>query len=344
MRRTAFLAILVAVAIGTCVNWNSAQSATRSADLLGVLPDGGAVAIIDFQKIVGSSLWATISAQDKLKGSIDKAQSEMADLGLKLSDVQTLAIVFPASSKGNPTVALSGGFDQNDLLSRLRTNSKVKVTSEKYKDFDIFKAKSLTAGGPKKQKSSGANPNVSVNINEAMQDGTSFVFYDSRTLVTGSLDAVRASIDVKTGAKPSISQNARLTDALAQNPTAAIRFAFSLTPGMTSGLASSELPLPDFSSVGLIFGTVDVVSGIELNVTLRSDTAEHAKVVSDRLNGLLGMARGFLGAMSDPKMGPIVEALKTVNIVSADIDCKITGSLPLDLFNSLLSSSIKKGI
>jgi hypothetical protein len=341
MKRIALLAVLVAVTIGTSVKWSSAQSSTHSADLLGVLPDGGAVAVIDFQKLAGSTLWATISAQDKLKSAIDKAQSEMTGLGLKLSDVQTVAIVFPAANMGNPTVALSGGFDQSDLLSRVRANSKVKLTSEKYKDFDIYKARSIPGTGPKNQRP-GTRPGVSVTA--VITDETAFVFHDARTLVTGSLEAVRASIDVKIGAKPSITQNAKLVDALAQNPAAAIRFAISLTPAMTSGLNSSELPMPDFSSISLIFGTIDVASGIDLNATLRSDTAEHAKSVAERLNGLLAMARGFLGAVSDPKMAPIVEALKTVNIVSADVDVKVTGSLPMGLFNSLLSSSIKKGL
>ncbi|MEK6320109.1 MAG: hypothetical protein AABN33_00355 [Acidobacteriota bacterium] len=342
MRRIVFLAILVAVTVSTGVKWSSAQSATRAGDLLGLLPDGGAVAVIDFQKIAGSSLWATINAQEKLKHAIDKAQSEMGDLGVKLSDVHTVAVVFPTASFNNPTIALTGGFEQNDLLARLRASGKVKLASEKYKDFDIYKVRSIPAEIPSKERS-GTKPAANVSIAAVTKDEASFVFHDATTLVTGNLEAVRASIDAKTGAKPSISRNGKMTDALAQNPTAAIRFALALTPAMTSGLQSSELPIPDFSSVSLIFGTIDVASGIELNATLRSDTAEHANSIAERLNGLLGMAKGFLGAMSDPKMAPIVEALKTVSITSADVDVKITGSLPMDLLTSLLSSSTKKG-
>lgn len=341
MRRIVILAILVAVTISTSVKWSSALSATRAGDLLGVLPDGGAVVVIDFQKIAGSSLWSTINAQEKLRSAIDKAQSEMAGLGVKLSDVHTVAVVFPAASMNNPTIAMTGGFEQNDLLARLRASGKVKLTSEKYKGFDIYKARSIPAV-PSKERSR-IKPGASVSVTAVTKDETSFVFHDATTLVTGSLEAVRASLDVKTGARPGITQNGKLMDALAQNPTAAIRFAFSLTPAMTSGLQSSELPIPDFSSVSLIFGTIDVASGIDLNATLRSDTAEHAKAIAERLNGLLGMAKGYLGAMSSPKMAPIVEALKTVNISSADADVTITGSLPMDLLNSLLSSSSKKG-
>lgn len=340
MRKIAFLIVLVAITVVAGVTLSPVRSATPAVALLDALPDGTAVAVIDFQKIAGSSLWATINAQGKLKSEIDKAQSEMAGLGVKLSDVHTVAVVFSAAGLNNPTVALTGGFEQNDLLTRLRASGKVKLTSEKYKDFEIYSVRSIPAAVPSKEMS-GTKP-ASARVATVTKDETSFVFYDASTLVAGSLEGVRASVDVKTGARPSITQNAKLTDALAQNPAAAIRFAFALTPGLTSGLQSGDLPV-DFSSITLIFGTIDVGSGIDLNATLRSDNAEHAKSISERLNALLTMASGFLGSMGDPKMAPIAEALKTVRIISADADVKITGNLPMELLNSLLSSSTKRG-
>jgi len=344
MRKTVFLAILIAFAISAGVRWSPAKSDTRAAELLSVLPDGGAVAVIDFQKITASTLWSTISAQEKLKSAIDKAQSELSDLGVKLTDVHTVAIVFPASNMSNPTIAVTGGFEQTDLLARLRSSGKVKLTSEKYKGFDIYNARSVRSTGtensnPNRKAAVDATNSATVVI--ARQDAT-FAFVDGATLVAGDTESVRNSIDVKTGAKSSIAQNTKMAEALAQNPGAAIRFALTLTPNMVNGLQSSDLPIPDFSSITMIFGTIDVTSGIDLNATLRSDTAEHAKVVADRLSGLLGMAKGFLGAMTDPKMAPIAEALKSVTITNADIDVKITGNVPMELLNTLFSSTAKK--
>lgn len=340
MRRIAFLLVLIALTVVAGVRSSSARSAAPSGALLESLPDGTAVAVIDFQKIAGSSLWAAINAHEKLKSEIDKAQSEMADLGVKLSDLHTVALVFSGVGPNTPTVGLTGGFEQSDLLVRLREGRKVELTSEKYKDFDVYKIRSIRAGASSKEPPRTKTARGS--IATVTKDETSFVFYDANTLVIGSADAVRASVDAKTGARPNITQNTRLTDALAQNPAAAIRFAVTITPSMTSGLQSRDLPI-DFSSISLVFGTIDVATGIDLNATLRSDNAEHAKSIAERLNGLLTMASGFLGSMSDPKLVPIAEAVKSVNIISVDADVKITGSLPMDLLNSLLSSSTKKG-
>ena len=334
MRKVTLLLILVVLTVIAGMKLGAARPATRVGNLLDALPDGTAVAIIDFQKIAASSLWAALNAQEKLKGAIDKAQSGMADLGLKLTDVNTVAVVFPAAGMNYPTVALTGGFEQNNLLAQLRASRKVKLTSEKYKDFDIYRVRSVGASAASKPTGAG--------LTTITKDETSFVFYDANTVVVGSPEAVRASVDVKSGTKPSIAQNLKLIDALMQNPAAAVRFALTLTPAMTRGLQTSDLPLPESSSIALIFGTVDVGSGIDLNATLRTDNAEHAKAIAERLNGLLSMARGLLGSAGDTKMTPIADALKTVNIVSADADVKITGSLPMDLLSSLLSSSTKK--
>jgi hypothetical protein len=337
MRKITFLMVLVTLTVVAGAKVNPAQSATRTVALLDALPDGKAVAVIDFQKIAASGLWASINAQDKFRSEITRAQSEMADLGVQLTDVHTVALVFAGSAAKDPTVALAGGFEQNDLLARLRASGKVQLTTEKYKGIDIYKARSIAVPSAERSGDKAARTDLA-----AVRKGeTSFVFHDSNTLVVGSTAAVRESIDVKTGSTPGLNQNSKLIDALAQNPAAAIRFAFTLSPAITGGLHSDDLPF-DLSSVSLVFGTIDVGSGIDLDATLRSDNGEHAKEISERLNALLTMASGFLGSMGSSKAAPIADALKTVNISSSDVDVKITGNLPIELLSSLLSSSIGK--
>lgn len=318
MKRVAVAAILLALAVSASAVRTSAWAAQTGNDLLQLLPDGSTVVVVDVQRVTTSSLWATLSAQNKIKSELDKAQAEISEMGISLAGIQTVALTFSGEGTHNPAVAVSGGFDQNDVLSRLRANPKVKLTSEKYKNYEIFSADSVKSGETTKK------------------DDGAFVFYDSKTAVVGSSAAVRASIDTKTGARQSVAQNAKLAEALAQNSSAAVRFAMVVTPSMTSGLKSSDLPLPDLDSVKMVFGSVDVASNLDINATLRSDTAEHAKNIADRLNGLLDMAKGFLGASKDPKTAPFADLLKTVTITGADIDVKITGNLPMEIITQVL--------
>ena len=337
MRRIAFLSMLVVVALTAGVNLTPARSATPGPGLLEYLPDGNAVMIIDFQKIAGSSLWTTINAQDKLKGEIDKAQSEMNNLGISLTGVNSVALVFGGASFNAPTVAVSGGFEQSSVIARLRANTKIKLSSEKYKGFDIYRASQISENAPSTGTTGSKTDSPATSV--VSKNETSFVFYDPTTVVAGNPETVRASVDVKTGARPGVAQNAQLSVVNGLNPSAAIRFAVSLNR-ITNGL-KADLPI-DFSSISVAFGTIDVAQGIDLDATLRSDTAENAKSLSERLNALLALASGMVGSLSDPKLAGIGEALKTVRIVNAEADVRITASVPMDLLNSLLAPAAKK--
>jgi hypothetical protein len=55
------------------------------------------------------------------------------------------------------------------------------------------------------------------------------------------------------------------------------------------------------------------------------------------------MVRGFLGAAADPKMSQLSETLKSVNIVDADVDVRITATISLDLLKSLLGIADSTG-
>lgn len=343
MKRILCLVMLMALGVSAVLNVTSAHSAIQVGDdLLRYLPDGNAVAVMDFQKITGSAVWTTFSNERKFKNSIEKAESDISDLGVKLADVRAMAIVFRAGNMSSPTVAITGGFDQNSLLDHLRANAKLKLTSEKYKGLDLYKVGSVTINSSSNEQSVKEQSASKSAPSTALRRETAFVFHDSGTIILGTLESVRASIDVMNSDSPGVAQNRLLTDALAENPSAAIKFAISLTPTMAGALQSSELPVPDFSSVKLIFGGIDVSSSVSLNATLRNDTAEHAKSIAERLNGLLSMAKGYLGAAQNAKSAPIVGALNTVSVVSVDIDVKITGNVPSDLLNSLFASSERK--
>jgi hypothetical protein len=328
MKKVAFISTLVMVLIIGGSKLTTAHSNAQStSELLQLLPDGNILAVIDVQRMTTSSLWAMLSTQPKVKSTLDKMQSDIAEVGVRLSDIQTAALVFSGKAFDNPTVAVTGAFDQTAVLARLRSNPKVKLTSEKYKNYEVFKAEPVPSAGGEP-----AKPGAPAPVQKT--DETSFSFYDSRTVVVGSAASVRASVDTRSGARASVAQNAKLTEAIGQNASAAIRFAITVTPSMTSGLSSS-LPIPDFASVNLIFGALDVTSGVELSATLRNDTADHAKSVAERLNGLLTMVKGFLTAASDPKMAAVNNALKSVSIVGNDIDVVVTASLPQEFFTQL---------
>ena len=316
MKRIAFMAIALALTISAGIGMSSARPAAQTGtELLPLLPDGTGVVVVDVQKLISSSLWATISEKGPVKDALRRME-DVTELGVNIKDIRSVAVVFGASGPNNFTAAVNGTFNQTALLAHARADQRIKLTSEKYKNYEIYNVVSATQTGPK-------------------VDNLSFMFYDAGTIVAGTPAGVRASVDA-IGGKSGIAQNAKLAAGLNSDSAAAVRFAIEMTPAMTGGLQSTELPLPDFSSINLVFGSVDLTSGVGINATLRSNTADQAKVVAERLNGILAMAKAFMGSSTDPKMMALNEALKTVTISGTDVDVKITGNLPMELLSQVL--------
>ncbi|MEW6130732.1 MAG: hypothetical protein AB1757_27120 [Acidobacteriota bacterium] len=312
-------ALMIAISVAV-VSLAAKPAAQTGIDLLNVLPDGKGAVVIDVQKVVTSSLFT----QEKLKNLLDKAQNEIAHIGLNISDFNAVAISFPAAGLSNPTIAISGTLNQNTILAQLRDKPNVKVESEKYKGFDIQKVTEVSKPD--------ANGKAAVNINNS----TAFVFFDSNTTVVSSLAGVRAAIDARGGERPSLAKNTEITGALSQNPTAPISFALQMDANAAKGLANNSLPLPNFDTLKLVFGAVELTNGVGINATLRSDNAEHAKAMADQLTGLVGMVKGFLSASNDPKLAPLGDALKNLTVTTIDADVKINGTFPMELISQFL--------
>jgi len=316
MKRILIIALLLGVASGAPLSWTSATASPVqfAGDPLELLPDGMGVAVINVKQIVASDVWALVMGSSKATRFIQKAESDLNAIGLKVSDLNGVAVAIPTTPNQGGVAVVSGSFNPGDIIARLKDNANVKVTSEKYKTIDVYRV-------------------VSASTNN--HSDVSLAFYDGGTAVVGPAAGVRGAIDVHSGSAPSMAKNSALDQVMAQNSSAAIRFAIAPPNGSLSSIRSDNLPLPDFSSVNLIFGTVALSSAVDINATLRSDTAEHAKAIANQLTSLLSMAKGFLSS-SNPKTAPIADALKTVTIDDNGGDVKISASLSKDVLNQLI--------
>jgi len=316
MKRILAIALLLGLASVAPAGGTSVTSALPQfpGDPLEMLPDGAGVAVVNIKQVVASDVWTLVMGSSKATHAIEKAESDLNAIGLKVSDLGGVAVAIPLGPNSPAVAAVSGSFNSSAIIAKLKDSSNVKVTSEKYKSFDVYRVVSTAANN---------------------HSDVSFAFYDSGTAVVGPAAGVKAAIDVRAGDKPSMAKNATLDQVMAQNSSAAIRFALVPPNGSLSSLQSEKIPLPDFSSINLIFGTVGLTSSVDINATLRTDTSDHAKAISSQLNSLLSMAKGFLGS-SNPKMAPVAEALKTVTINDTGGDVTISASLSKDVITQLM--------
>src|SRR5262249_41272494 len=316
MKRILIIGLLLGLSSTTLVGGTSATAmpAQFAGDPLELLPDGMGVAVINVKQMVASDVWALVMTSNKATRAIQKVESELSDIGLNISDLSGIAVSIPVAPGNSAVAVASGSFNPSATIAKLRDNANVKLTSEKYETIDVYRV----------VYTSGTN-----------HGDVSFAFYDNSTAVVGPAAGVKAAIDVHAGKKPSMAKNATLDQVMAQNSSAAIRFALVPPNGSLSSIESSKIPMPDLSSINLIYGTVAVSSAVDINATLRSDTADHAKAIANQLNSLLSMAKGFLSS-SNPKTAPIADALKTVSINDSGGEVKISASLSKDVISQLI--------
>lgn len=306
------LTLMLAISIGMA---NSAARSAPASELLNSLPNGSGVVLVNVRSVLGSSLFA----QGKLKSALEKVESEISQVGLKLSDLDSAAISFSSGKFNDPTIVVNGSFDQANLLARAKDSGKVKISAQKYKNFDVYTATDVNIAATK-------TPN-----------DMAFAFLDASTVVAGNAAGVRASIDARSGETPNITKNAKLMEGLSQSAASPIRFALEVTPNMTKGFESTGIPMPKFSSLQMVFGSVNLDAGIALDASLRNDTADHAKEMTDQLNGLLSLFKGLMGSSDDAKMAPIIEVIKSVKVSNTNLDVKVTASLPADILAKILN-------
>jgi hypothetical protein len=316
MKRITIVALTLMLAISAGIANSAARSAPAAAsELLNSLPNGSGVVLVNVKTVLGSSLFA----QGKLKSALEKVESEISQVGLKLSDLDSAAISFSSGKFNNPTIVVSGAFNQAALLARAKDSGKVTITSQKYKNFDVYSVADVKTATTK-------TPN-----------DMAFAFLDASTVAAGNAAGVRASIDARSGETPNITKNAKLMEGLSQSASSPIRFALEITPGMTKGLESTGIPMPNFSGLQMVFGSVNLDAGIALDASLRNDTVEHAKEMTDQLNSLLGLVKGLMGSSDDAKMAPLVEVLKSIKVINTNADVKVTASLPAEMLAKLFN-------
>jgi hypothetical protein len=303
---------MLAIGIGMA---NSAARSAPASELLNSLPNGSGVVLVNVRSVLGSSLFA----QGKLKSALEKVESEISQVGLKLSDLDSAAISFSSGKFNHPTIVVSGSFDQANLLARAKDSGKVKISSEKYKSLDVYSVTDIKASAAK-------TPN-----------DMAFAFLDASTVVASDAAGVRASIDARSGETPNITKNAKLMEGLSQSAASPIRFALEITPDMTKGFENTGIPMPKFSSLQMVFGSVNLDTGIALDASLRNDTADHAKEMTDQLNGLLSLFKGLMGSSDDAKMAPLVEVIKSVKVSNTNLDVKVTASLPAEILAKIFN-------
>ncbi|MBI4854008.1 MAG: hypothetical protein HY819_19595 [Acidobacteria bacterium] len=335
----------------------------NASESLAFLPNSDVVMIFDLNRFLGTKLFESVISDQKSKKEFEEFEQKAAIYGFNMRQIQSVAVGVsvnhqsPSDSKFCAVV--TGGFDREKLLSAIASNpDKVTIESEEYQGRTIY------LFTDKEKQSRGGGKTVKVDEKIAA------TFLNSQTVALGTLEKVKDSIDVQNGKQTSVASNQQLSNYISTtNRSAILRFAavipekqkpasqgkkskaltnddLSNSPNASKS-ASSEGDGSPFGNVEKLleaiqgaYGSLDFVSGVQLETTALIRSESEAKQISDALNGLLFLGRSAL--QGDPKQASLAKVLDGVVISGGLKDVRLNINISEPLLNELIKSFSQK--
>src|SRR5215470_4244591 len=112
MKRMLILALLFGLTSGAPLKRTSARTAPGqfAGDPLELLPNSMGAAVINLKQLAASDVWTLVMGSSKATHAIQKAESELSSIGLKISDLAGVAVAIPATPSTSAVVVASGSF------------------------------------------------------------------------------------------------------------------------------------------------------------------------------------------------------------------------------------------
>lgn len=343
-----------------------AVASARAESALSFLPASDTVLLVDMNRLYTSVIFQIARDNPKFAKDLSEVESMAGTFGIDLSKLEYLAVgVTPKS--GNPndfdaTFVLTGAFNQEQLVTGLKNKSEGKIGTETYGSDTLYvlnDAAGATTTATKEKKvltnddfNGGSEPKPekapAASGSMKMSD-MAFSFVNANTVVFGPKANVLKSLDTRSGKSPSITANKDLVDGLdASDKVSTIRFATVVPAKFRKDLEKemandpkAEMFIKPLLAVTHSFGAVDFSSGLKLDTTLRTPSADEGKPIFDQLNGLLMLGKMGMGNSDKPNEKMMLDVLNQISILNKGRDIQIQLSVPESTLKTLLVGNQK---
>jgi len=344
--RTKFIAFIAAgllllnsVAFAAVDTRTAKRQASR---LVGLLPASDAVITFDAKRALDGALPKVFQANQPMYNEImAKIAEAEAKTGIDLRKFEQVAVGVSYVKRSatetdyEPVAIASGDINAGALLAiaKLASNGTYRTETISGRTVYVFSTKDIAVNAsPVKVTNSKVAGTVGKAMDSLVKD-VAVTAYDRNTLVIGSIERVKETLDGKTHV------GSDLTSLLPTGNTVA-SFAARAPEGLTKLLPLDNDEFgANIQSIQYVAGSFDVNAvGADLEVLARTKKADQAQSLKDTLDGLQMLGKAFLGASKSPDKqvyARMVKNLKldirgndvTLSLVvpQADIDTLIAG-------------------
>ncbi|MBK6748933.1 MAG: hypothetical protein IPG67_02715 [Acidobacteria bacterium] len=314
----------------------------QSNALVSMLPASDGVATFDVKRFFNDAMPKVLSANQPMIAKIMSHISQIeSKTGIDLRKFEQVAaginmkIGTANKLSADPVVIARGSFSSDALISTAKTAAEGKFREEKFGDRNviIFAAKDEV----KKNVPTASVPVSSDVVNsviDGMPNEIAVTSLDSTTLVIGSPERVRQTLDRTTSVALEISS------LLSNSETAVCTFAMRVPDRMASivDLDKDELG-ENINSIKYLSGSMSVnTSGAVVSMMARTARADQAKALYDTLSGLKMIGEGFLGGSKKAEHKVMARMLKATTVTNRGNDISLVITVPQEEINMLVAT------
>ena len=311
-------------------------------NLVSLLPDSDAVAIVDARRCFDEALPRLLSAKPALLTKINTALADFQHkTGVDVRKFDQLAVGLNFRSVGvksyDSDIVLigRGTLNMSTVIAAAKESTKGTFREEKLgtHTITIFTIKKPAGTQPTSNGTgiSGAVDNTLDRLETEFAVGT----LDANTLVAGTPARVRETFEAKSTVAPEI------TSLL--SPRAIVSFAARSPEGLASFLPMDNDELgKHLAAIRYLSGSVDLVANnANLAVMARSTDAEHAKGLFDTAEFLQKFGKGLLGSSKRPENAVYARMIDNAKIAQNGNDVTLDLTVAKSDIDILLATLVK---
>lgn len=297
-------------------------AAFASGDAFALLPAGDVLMTIDAGTLINKTAPQILANSPKEKAEFEKGLTEVQEkssIDPKKIELLAVSLMIPKGSE-KPQFAgvMTGSWDSAKLTEALKKDEKTKADrpTEQYEGQTII-------------------------INKKDKEDVGVVVLDSTTLLMGSpVDMVKKAIDAKMGKGDTAAKDADLMAAFkSTKETGALRFAMKFPKEQMAG--ESEDLAKHMAATKVLFGSLDVTSGLGIELIARTGSEAEAKPIHEDLTKLLDQAKTFLGGSE--QMKGVDSVLNSIVLSLNGADVKLAVNVPTSTIEEIAKSFSNMG-
>lgn len=320
------LAVLVLNLSGLALaDTRRAKSKKRQSNaLVAMLPASDGVVTFDVKRFFNDAMPQILSANQPMLAKImDHLRMIESKGGIDLRKFEQVAAgVTMKNGSGNklsadPVVIARGSISTDSLLTAAKKAADGKFREEKIGDRNVIIFAAKDAAKKNVPAASGTvSPDIVNSVIDGMPNEIAMTSLDSTTLVIGSPERVRQTIDRTT------SVSVDITSLLSNSETSVCTFAMRVPEKMAAlvDLEKDELG-KNINSIKYMSGSMDVTAvGASMALMARTAKPEQAKELFDMLQGLQMIGKSFLGGSKKTEHKVIARMLDTAKVTNRGTD------------------------